>query len=253
MPSFSTMTRYIIFDTETTGVAADKKAVEIALMEIDDQLNVLGECDSLINPECPISPEAQAVHGISLESLQDCPTIEQWVANVLGGPLEGEVTLIGHRVGFDLPLFAPIGNAVRTLDTLPLAFEYISQAPNKKLATLREYLGFEPHGDSHRAMADVWDCLSLTKHLCEITERTLEELITTPYDMHYMPWGKHTGMLLHEVPRGYREHILGFPDLDPNLRRALQRVALMDPPRRQVVLGAPRPKRTITIAKRKFT
>lgn len=236
--------RLIIGDTETTGIGPDKEPVEIAMMEIDGDLNVQGTASSLIMPRCAISPEAQAVHGISLEALQaaNAPRIEQWVTDAFGGRLEGEVTLIGHRVGFDRPLFAPVCEVTRVLDTLPLAFEYVREAADKKLGTLKSHLGFPSMGDQHRAMSDVWDVYHLLHYLCEVTGRSLEELISTPYTVHYMPWGKHEGKLLQEVPRSYREYALReFKDLDSNLRRSLEQVALMDPPRRPVVVGAPRP------------
>lgn len=246
------MTRYIIGDTETTTVGPEKEAVEIAMMEIDENLNVLGDMETLLMPRGEIAPEAQAVHGITKQALIDAnaPYIEQWVEQVFGGQLEGDITLIGHRVGFDKPLFAPVCNVVRTLDTLPLAFEYVSDAPDKKLGTLKAHLGFPEMGDQHRAMSDVWDVYHLLHHLCHVTERSLEELITVPYTVHYMPWGKkHAGKLLTDVPRSYRDWVLSLPELDPNLRRSLEQVALMDPPRRQPKLGARfRP----TIPKRTF-
>jgi DNA polymerase III epsilon subunit-like protein len=238
--------RYIVFDTETTGLSSDKQAVEIAMLEIEADLTVLGEAETLLRPTVEISAEATAIHGISYESVKDCMTIDEWVASELGGRLEGEVTLIGHRVGFDLPLFEPIGNAVRQLDTLPLAFEYVPDSPNKKLDTLKEHLGLPGGGQSHRAMADVLTCYQLLQHLVQVSGRTLEELVTTPYVVHYMPWGKHEGELLVNVPRRYREYIIKFPDLDPNLRRSLAMVALSDTPRTPVVLGVKKP---ITIRK----
>jgi DNA polymerase-3 subunit epsilon len=234
------VTRYIIGDTETTTVGDEKEAVEIAMMEIDGNLTVLGHAESLIMPRGEIAAAAQEVHGISKQMLLDAqaPYIEDWVLREFGGPLDGEVTLAGHRVGFDRPLFKPVCNVVRVLDTLPLAFEYVSDAPNKKLGTLKEHLQFPAMGDQHRAMSDVWDVYHLLQHLCEVTGRSLEELITVPYDVHYMPWGKHEGKLLTEVPRGYRNWLLNeAKDLDPNLRRSLERVALMDPPLRPVVMG----------------
>lgn len=247
------MTRYIIGDTETTGVGAEKEAVEIAMMEISGDLDVLGTADTLLMPTCEIDPKAQAVHGISREMLiaANAPSITEWVEKTFEGPLEGEVTLCGHRVGFDKPLFAPVCNVVRTLDTLPLAFEHVQGAKDKKLGTLKAFLGFPAMGEQHRAMSDVWDCYHLIRHLCEVTGRSLEELVTVAYTVHFMPWGKHEGKALHMVPRSYREYALReFTDLDPNLRHSLEQVAMMDPPRKAVVLGkTPKP----VIAKRSFT
>lgn len=245
--------RYIVFDTETTDVGPDRRAIEFALMEIDSDLRTLGECSARVHPGpgCVIAPEAEKVHGISLDSLAGCPTIEQWVQDNLGGPLEGEVTLIGHRVGFDKPMFKPFGNVTRELDTLPLAFEYVREAPNKKLETLAQYLGLPGAGGvAHSAAEDVAVCHQLLMHLCDVTGRGLEDLITVPYTIHFMPWGKHEGKPLHLVPRQYRNWLLNeATDLDPNLRRSLEQVALMDPPMKPVVLGA---KPAVFIPRRSF-
>jgi len=235
--------RYIVFDTETTGIDPDRQAVEFAMLEINENLEVVGEASSLLNVTVPISAEAQAVHGISHEMLKDCLFVEEWVEQNLGGPLEGDVVLIGHRVDFDKPLFAPFGNVVHTLDTLTYAFEYFPEAPNKKLDTLKECLGLPGGGLSHRAMADALTCHQLLGKIKEVTGRSLHELATTPFTVHYCPWGKHAGTLLVELPRGYRQWMLGLDGLEPNLRRSLEQVALLDPaPRPMGSVGAEPPK-----------
>ena len=229
--------RFIIFDTETTGIDPERQAVEFAMLEIDEDLNILGEAQSLLTVTVPIGAEAQAVHGITPEMLQDCLTVHEWVEQHLGGRLEGEIILIGHRIDFDLPLFAPFGDVFATLDTLTFAFECFPEAPNKKLDTLKEHLGLPGGGESHRAMADVLTCHQLLGKIKEATNRTIYELATVPFTVHYCPWGKHAGQLLTEVPRGYRQWMLERPNLEPNLRRSLEQVALLDP--------APRPMREV--------
>jgi DNA polymerase III subunit epsilon len=221
--------RYIIFDTETTGIDANKQAVEVAMLEVDQDLNVLGEASSLIRPTCPIGAEAAAVHGITEEMLADAPTIEQWVDMTFGGPLEGRIALIGHRIGFDRPLFAPIGQVAHELDTLELCWVHVHGLPNRKLDTLKEHLQLPGGGESHRAMADVITCHQLLQWLIPRTGRTLQALATTPYTiLQYCPWGKHEGKLLMDVPRGYREWMLGLDNLSLSLRRSLEMVALAD-------------------------
>lgn len=225
--------RYIIFDTETTGVGPDKEAVEFAMLEIDvDSLEILGAAQSLVMPTGPISEEAQAIHGISLEMLQEAqaPCIEDWVTTNMGGRFDDEVVLMGHRVGFDKPLFAPFGEVVATLDTLSWAFELWPEAPNKKLDTLKEYLSLEGGGQSHRAMADALTCHQLLRCIVDAKGMSLHDLVHTRFTVHYMPWGKHQGKRLMEVPRTYRQWMLTLPDLDPNLRMSCQILATLDPP-----------------------
>jgi DNA polymerase-3 subunit epsilon len=245
--------RFIVFDTETTDVSKDKRAVEIAMMEIDEDLNEIGRCSSLVNPGIPSSPEALAVHHLDEEALKDAPTIEQWVEDTFGGKIDGKVALIGHRIGFDRPLFEPIGDVAHVLDTLVMSWTLVTGAKNRKLDTLKEHLGLEGGGTSHRAMADVMTCHQLLRHLMPLTGRSLRDLCTVPgFILHHMPWGKHEGKLLKDVPRGYRSWLLNeAADIDINLRKSLELVALMDPPRREVIMGLPKVHRKIIIPTRK--
>lgn len=222
--------RYLIGDTETTGLGPARRACEVALLEIDENLEVVGEASSLINPECPIQPGAQDIHGISDEMVADCPTLEQWIEQTFGGKLDGYVCLIGYRVSFDKPMLAPIFENLSTcFDVLPLAQECIPEAPNHKLQTLKELLGL-PGGPAHRAAGDVLTTHQLLQHLLPKCGRTLEQLCDTTFRMvHRMPWGKeHAGKLLIDVPVGYRNWMLTLADLDPNLRQSLELIRATD-------------------------
>lgn len=220
--------RYIVFDTETTGVSAEKQAVEVALLELDESLNVLGEAESLIQPTVFIDEKAQKVHGITFDMLADKPTIYEWVDQTFGGRLEGEVTLIGHKVSFDRPLFDPIGDVARTMDTLIHAQVAFPDAPNHKLETLRDFLGLEVSGDSHRAMADVKVTYQLLQRIVDKSGRSLEDLAAVQrMFLHKFPWGKHAGKSIWSIPKGYRDWCLTI-DIDPNLRYTLEQVAQAD-------------------------
>ena len=61
----------LILDTETTDL--DGYLVQIAV------INAAGEVllDTLVNPQCDISPEAQAVHGITAEMMVAAPTFAE--------------------------------------------------------------------------------------------------------------------------------------------------------------------------------
>ena len=67
----------LFFDIESTGLnVATDRIVEICAVKIhpngDQEIKT-----RRINPTIPISPEAQAVHGISDEDVKDCPTFKQ--------------------------------------------------------------------------------------------------------------------------------------------------------------------------------
>src|SRR3954447_6517641 len=57
---------WIAFDLETTGLVAEiDRVVEIGAVRFDASGRELARFERLINPERPMSPAAQAIHGIS--------------------------------------------------------------------------------------------------------------------------------------------------------------------------------------------
>ena len=225
------MTRFIIGDTETTGLgptykdprAPPKQACEVALMEIDpDTLESIGEMHSIINPECAIHPDAAAIHGISQEEADKSPTLAEYIQNEIGGPLDGEIVLIGYRIAFDLPLLRPFGNIVKTLDLLPMCQSMVSGTLNHKLQTMKEHFNL-PGGVAHRAIGDVHTTHQLLKVLIPMTGRSLQMHCATEFQIYQrMPWGKAQGELINNLPGKYKEWLLGLPDLEPNLRKSIE-------------------------------
>ena len=221
---------YLIGDSETTGLgptyknpnAPPKKACEFALMEIDpDTLENLGEIGSILNPECEIEAGAAEIHGITQEEAEKYPTLEEYLKqNDL--PFEGEITLIGYRIAFDLPLLRPFGNIVRTLDLLPLVQRMFPELENHKLQTIKVHLGL-PGGEAHRAIGDVYTTHQLLQVLIPASGRSLEAHCSTEFQIYLnMPWGKHAGKPLVSLPPSYKEWLLGLSDLDPNLRKSVE-------------------------------
>ena len=82
--------RWLLVDTETTGISADDKVCEMAYVEIDDAFNVIRSGNSLINPGIPINYAASAVNGITDVMVKDAPTLEDYMLSE-GSPLRGEV------------------------------------------------------------------------------------------------------------------------------------------------------------------
>ena len=99
--------RWILGDTETTGLGSDSGVVEIGWIEIDDNFTEIARHSSLINPLCPIQHGAMAIHGITDEHVALAPTLPQYMDS-LGNPLKGEdVVLVAHNAPFDLKYFSP--------------------------------------------------------------------------------------------------------------------------------------------------
>ncbi|MFE9247251.1 3'-5' exonuclease [Nocardiopsis sp. NPDC006938] len=61
----------IIVDTETTGLRGKAKIVEFAAISAHDGKEL---ANFRVNPQVPIEPRAQSIHGISAEDVADAPT-----------------------------------------------------------------------------------------------------------------------------------------------------------------------------------
>lgn len=95
----------VFFDIESTGLdIARDRIVEISAVKVmpDGREEVKTK---RINPTIPISPEAQAVHGISNEDVKDCPVFKQ-IAKSLAHWMEGCDIGGYNSIKFDIPLLA---------------------------------------------------------------------------------------------------------------------------------------------------
>ncbi|MBR5250243.1 MAG: 3'-5' exonuclease [Bacteroidales bacterium] len=95
----------LFFDIESTGLnVATDRIVEICAVKVlpngDQEIKT-----RRINPTIPISPEAQAVHGISDEDVKDCPTFAQ-IAKSLAQWMKGCDIAGYNSIKFDIPLLA---------------------------------------------------------------------------------------------------------------------------------------------------
>jgi DNA polymerase-3 subunit epsilon len=96
------MTRQIFFDTETTGLDADKgdRIIEIGCLEMVDRRMTGNNLHLYLNPERSSHPDALKVHGLTDEFLADKPRFAE-VADDLLQFLAG-AELVIHNAGFDV-------------------------------------------------------------------------------------------------------------------------------------------------------
>lgn len=212
------MNNYLILDTETAGLQGG--VCEIAWATIDDDLNILEQHVALVNPERPIEPGAQAIHGITDEMVKDKPTLAE-VATLL--PKSG--WLIAHNSPFDMRMIASAYVPEASLCTLSLSRKYIKGTTNHKLETLQRELNL-PNRKSHSALGDILTVHDLLQHLLPMTGVKLETLFKRagqPKMLHVMTFGKHKGVPLMQVPKDYLDWLSKQENLDPDLKYTLEK------------------------------
>jgi exodeoxyribonuclease X len=213
----------LIFDTETTGLV-DPELVSAAWLRLDEpgSLQVTESFDQLYRPSKPISLGALAIHNIMDEDLADCPPAASFAL-----PADTEY-LIGHNVDFD---WGVIGKPdLKRIDTLCLCRKLWPEADahtqSAMLYLLERPTARERLRDVHSAAADVQVCLTILSHVLErIATSTWEELWIASEEARVpelMPFGKHKGLPIQEVPADYKRWLLGQSDVDPYLVKALR-------------------------------
>src|SRR5437016_982840 len=94
---------WVAFDLETTGLVAEiDRVVEIGAVRFDVNGRERGRFECLVNPERPMSPAAQAIHGISDADLKDAAPARAVLPRFLeflGEP--ATIVLIAHNAAFD--------------------------------------------------------------------------------------------------------------------------------------------------------
>ena len=198
--------RMIVLDFETTGLKPGYRPVEIAWVEFDSLYNELQSVTSLIDPEIPIEPGAQKVHGISKEMLAGKPTLEQFLQDSHAGKFADEhVLVVAHNAAFDLPMFKPFCKKATALCTMRLSQALYPTAENHKLQTMASMFNvtIEP---THRALDDAGACFQLLKGIADKHEKSLDELVTIASESSpesVMPFGKHKGIKIKDLPSDY--------------------------------------------------
>lgn len=217
------MTTLIVVDTETTGLkppeAPASGVVELAYLKVDiETLQVQDEFVSLINPGCPIEPEAGAIHGITDAMVQDKPMLH---AGML--PYD-DVLACGHNHPFDKKfLMRAFPHMQRGMCTLTLARRHIKGPVNHKLTTLAEFFKL-PAQKAHSALGDCYYTLGLLQEIVKITGKSvlqLEERSNADVVWHRMPFGKHKDRPLHQVPTDYLRWF-SQQDIDGDLKRTIE-------------------------------
>lgn len=169
------MTRSILFDTETTGLdpKTGDRVIEVAALELINDLPTGESFHRLIHPERDIPAEATRVHGITIEHLAGKPVFKTIAAEMMDFMGEDEM-LVAHNAPFDFNFLnwelklcglPPLGPH-RMVDTLALAKTRFPGMPNSLDALCRRFGIDLSARTTHNALLD---CKLLAEVYIELT------------------------------------------------------------------------------------
>jgi DNA polymerase-3 subunit epsilon len=169
------MIRSVLFDTETTGLEPrdGHRVIEVAALELVNELPTGRQFHCLIHPERDIPEEATRVHGFTIEHLKDKPVFKA-IAEELVAFLGADEMLVAHNAPFDFRFlnaeFALCGLPAlpshRMVDTLELAKARFPGMPNSLDALCRRFGVDSSERTSHNALLD---CRLLAEVYIELT------------------------------------------------------------------------------------
>lgn len=227
--------RPIYYDTETTGVRSEKdRIIELAAYDpVEDRTFV-----QLINPGCPIPLEATAIHHITNEMVASAPSFRDVALAFIEFCPEDTVLIAHNNDAFDKVFMEAEFKraevempAFKYIDTLKWARKYRSDLPRHTLQSLREVYGFEAN-QAHRALDDVIILHKVFSAMIDDLEiEKVLELLSRPQSLTHMPFGKHQGKALADIPKDYVTWLVSSgafdkPDNEP-LRQSFEKIGLL--------------------------
>jgi len=227
------LNRLVVFDLETTGLEADCRIVQIAMIR--------GEkiYQSLVDPGMPIPPGSTAIHRITDEDVVGKPKFAELVDDIL--EFIQDSILCGYNIRkFDVPVLRREVTATgRKLPPLPQLdlFELNQKMNPRSLAWFyQQYTGESM--DTEEAHDAVYDCISTTKGFLGMFRKhpelptDLEELVMFAEPEHvpisgssWLVWtanqcepsfskGKYRGWALSDVSRKEPSYLKWLANID---------------------------------------
>ncbi|MGG4774603.1 putative quorum-sensing-regulated virulence factor [Paenalcaligenes sp. Me52] len=215
----------LLFDTETTGTRAPQ-VIEAAWLKLDTPANltILEEFEQRYKPSEAITLGALAVHHIYDEELASCPSHTTFQL-----PADTQY-IIGHNVDYDWEVAGKPD--VKRICTLALSKQLFPQLDSHSQSALIYYIdranARERLKNAHSALADVRNCLDLLRALLNAMPTPVnswEELWRYSDQARVptiMPFGKHRGMPIADLPPDYKAWLLRQDGLDPYVKMAVQ-------------------------------
>jgi DNA polymerase III epsilon subunit family exonuclease len=165
---------FVALDLETTGAKAGPgKITEVGAVRIEG-LQVVGQFQTLVNPQRPIPPIIAGITGITQSMVADAPRIEEVIPSLLDF-LDGAV-VVAHNAAFDVGFLNYELHRLKSrrlgegaIDTLPLSRALVPGLANYRLGTVAQALG-APIAACHRALADAQAVAHVFVQLAELLQ-----------------------------------------------------------------------------------
>lgn len=174
----NTVSNYVVFDVETTGLHAEvERITEFSLLKYADN-KLIDKMSQLVNPRKLIPDIVSKKTGITNEMVRGIEDIEKYLDRIV--EFIGDNVLIGHNINFDIDFLAAEiirynkhyrKIKIKYIDTVELSKALIRDVADYKLETLKQHLKIK--SDSHRAYSD---CL-VTNELYQYCKNLIDEQI----------------------------------------------------------------------------
>jgi len=231
VPKKLTQARFLVLDVETTGLDPLSDAiVSVAAVAVDYGAKTVEPLlKQRVNPGRKIPPEASAIHHILDADVKDAPAWEETVKPIVFALMDEFDVMVAHNARFDSGFIA---HKPPWLCTRRLAAHLWPEAPNYQNQTLRYFLNIDVKGTAHDASDDATVTGHILLRALEEYEkhggaddvRALMAYADSAIPVSTMPFGKHRGKPLQDVPMDYlRWALTNLRDLDPDLRTAIER------------------------------
>lgn len=159
---------FTAFDTETTGLSAEKdRIIEIGAVQFNSD-GILGRFNTLINPQIPIPSFITSLTHISNKMIEEAPLI----GNILKDFQQflGDSIIVGHNVQFDIRFLhaeekrCGLKESMNMfIDTLGLCRWAYPELGKYKQEEMAKMLGIKAE-NAHRAWEDAFVCGNIFLH-----------------------------------------------------------------------------------------
>ena len=179
---------YLVFDTETTGIAADSHIVQIAMVQLDSGFQEIRTYSEIIRPDnYEIPQQATDIHGITTEYALRVGVPIEHSLDAFDEMCAKSSVLVAHNIDFDLRMIKSTLTRLNRYDTTNDLSHYCTMKSSRdcvklpptermvragrnyykspKLEEAYHYFNGESFDNAHDALADVWATVSVLSHL----------------------------------------------------------------------------------------